>query len=523
MSHVMYLRKSRVDIDAEARGEPETLARHRSVLLNLAARNGHSITREYPEVVSGETIAQRPEMRRLLADIASGEVEGVYVMDVERLARGDAMDQGRIAQVFLYSNTQIITPQKTYRPDNESDAEYLEFGLFMSRREYKTINRRLSAGREQSVKEGKYICSRPAYGYRKTKLVGEKGFTLTVHPDESEVVRWVFAARINGNGLTRISNQLIDMGVSPGAEGQRWTPTRVHRMLTNEVYIGKIRWGRVRTRRAATSDGIKKKLVYNSDYELHDGLHEAIIDADTFYKVQNILQSHNIPMRRGMEQSNPLSGILRCKLCGHFMRGVPAGGRQAARVKCAQYGCPTVQNYMAPVEEAMLDTLRSWLQEYILASNNDDKTDSREPAVNLNREKLSLLEKNRAELLTQKDRLCDLLERDVYDEATFKVRFAALQNSLKSVESEIHSAKDEIAKAPEVYCDMATLAPRIEYILSTYDSATPAQRNDMLRKVISVAEYAKTQKGNVIKGKTYSDPNTFTVDIYPRLLKQEIY
>ena len=47
--------------------------------------------------------------------------DGVLVMEVERLARGNSVDQGIIAQAFKYSNTLIITPTKTYDPQNEFD------------------------------------------------------------------------------------------------------------------------------------------------------------------------------------------------------------------------------------------------------------------------------------------------------------------------------------------------------------------------------------------------------------------
>ena len=47
MYYLMYLRKSRADLEAEARGEGETLARHRRALRELAARNGHEIRRDY--------------------------------------------------------------------------------------------------------------------------------------------------------------------------------------------------------------------------------------------------------------------------------------------------------------------------------------------------------------------------------------------------------------------------------------------------------------------------------------------
>jgi len=59
MSYCIYLRKSRKDIDAEAHGEGETLARHENILLSLAKRQNLSIGAIYREIVSGETISSR--------------------------------------------------------------------------------------------------------------------------------------------------------------------------------------------------------------------------------------------------------------------------------------------------------------------------------------------------------------------------------------------------------------------------------------------------------------------------------
>ena len=144
--YCIYLRKSRSDQEAEARGEQETLSRHESILTDLATKRGYIVTAVYREVVSGETIASRPQMQRLLKEVEQGLWDGVLVMEVERLARGDTIDQGIVARSFQFSDTKIITPQKIYNPNNEFDEEYFEFGLFMSRREYKTIRRRLIAG-----------------------------------------------------------------------------------------------------------------------------------------------------------------------------------------------------------------------------------------------------------------------------------------------------------------------------------------------------------------------------------------
>ena len=106
-------------------------------------------------------------------------------MDVDRLARGNSIDQGIISQTFLFAGTKIITPTKTYDPANEFDEEYFEFGLFMSRREYKTINRRLQRGRVASVKEGKYVSNKAPYGYERVKIQDDKGFSLTPVPEQA--------------------------------------------------------------------------------------------------------------------------------------------------------------------------------------------------------------------------------------------------------------------------------------------------------------------------------------------------
>ena len=174
--YVRYLRKSRFDRDYAELSIEETLKRHEAILDKLAKDRGYHIAKTYYEVVSGESIAARPEIQKMLEEVSAGIYSGVLVVDLERLARGNGADQAYISQIFQFSGTKIITPMKTYDPSNEFDEEYFEFGLFMSRREYKTINRRLIRGRDSSAAEGKYISGIAPYGYEKEKLKNEKGY-----------------------------------------------------------------------------------------------------------------------------------------------------------------------------------------------------------------------------------------------------------------------------------------------------------------------------------------------------------
>ena len=75
--YLIYLRKSRSDLEAEAHGEGETLSRHEHTLLELAKRQHLNVTDIYREVVSGDTVAARPMMQRVLSEVEQGVWSGV--------------------------------------------------------------------------------------------------------------------------------------------------------------------------------------------------------------------------------------------------------------------------------------------------------------------------------------------------------------------------------------------------------------------------------------------------------------
>ncbi len=120
-------------------------------------------------------------------------------------------------RAFQYSNTLIITPSKTYDPANEFDEEYFEFGLFMSRREYKTIKRRMQNGRYAAISEGKWPYNSAPYGFRRVKLEKEKGWTLAFDENEAPVVRLIFSMFTGPErvGIRSITRTLNSYGTKP--------------------------------------------------------------------------------------------------------------------------------------------------------------------------------------------------------------------------------------------------------------------------------------------------------------------
>ena len=127
---LMYLRKSRADNPQET--VEEVLERHERILQESAVRlMGLPVPEEYiyREVVSGETIEDRPKMKELLSAIENPDVKGILVVDPQRLSRGDWEDGGRILSSFRYSHTLIHTPQKTYDLNNKFDYKFFKMEL----------------------------------------------------------------------------------------------------------------------------------------------------------------------------------------------------------------------------------------------------------------------------------------------------------------------------------------------------------------------------------------------------------
>lgn len=518
-------------MEAESRGEGETLARHERTLIELARRQNLNITAIYREIVSGETIAARPVMQQLLSEVERGLWNGVLVMEVERLARGDTIDQGIIAQTFKFTDTLIITPTKTYDPRNEFDEEYFEFGLFMSRREYKTINRRLQRGRIAAVKEGKFVTSTPPYGYARVKLKTTSGYTLEPVESEAEVVRMIFDLYTSGEqqpdgsyrrlGVSLIARKLNALGI-PSATGGKWASVSIRDLINNPVYIGKIRWNWRRTKKHM-DDGqivISKPRSPKEDCLIVDGLHPAIVDTQVWNDAQGIMAKvPPAPIGAKSTVKNPLSGLIMCDKCGHRMVRRPYSGKhanQAPSLVCTVNYCDNTSAPLYLVEKSILVGLSDWVKSYRLKWEPDTDSDVQQTSGTMLKAKQNLLAKRKAELVTfqkQLDTAHDLLEQGVYTVDVFLERSRSLSTRIEECTATISAIEAEVT-ADEVTEEVRTvIIPKVEHLLSVYNTLDDEKtKNEMLKEVIEKVTYLKT-----VNGRWHNDPSDFTIVIFPRV------
>ncbi|MDD3411732.1 MAG: recombinase family protein [Eubacteriales bacterium] len=506
--YAKYLRKSRFDRDYADLSVEETLKRHEAILDKLAEDRGYSIAKTYYEVVSGESIAARPEIQRLLDEVNAGLYAGILVVDVERLARGNGADQAYISQVFQFSGTKIITPAKVYDPGNEFDEEYFEFGLFMSRREYKTINRRLVRGRDSSAAEGKYIGSIAPYGYRRVKLENEKGYTLTPNPEEAEVVRRIFHRFLQGDGTKLIANVLNDQRI-PSRHGDLWTYSTIAQILTNPVYTGKIRRGWSKQIKSVENGVVKKRVKRHKnmdDYQLYDGLHPALIDDETFRLVQQLrLQRQpTAKVKSDFELQNAFAGLIYCGVCGKRIgrTTMAANQKNRVRLRCVNSrNCHNVSADYQLVENEIISALQEWLQGYKVKID----TVGFEDDIAACKLQLVHLDQEAAKLNAQMENAYDLVEQGLYTLDLFRQRREKLTAALDSIKQQQADLEATLVKLESSEATQQNLVPQTEALLASYAHMTNQERNALLKTILHRIEYQKGADGRI------------EIDLYPRL------
>lgn len=457
----LYLRKSREDL---TENKEETLARHEKMLTDYCAKNNLSIVAIYKEVVSGENIANRPEMQKLLNDVASNKYDAVACVELERLSRGNQIDQCEILEVFKASNTKIYTLNKIYDlSKDEIDEEFFEFALFMSRREYKIINRRLQRGRMQAQNEGYYIGSVLPFGFDKIK--GDKGFILTPNKD-AEIVKLIFNKYLDGVNVAAIANYLNDNGIKPHRSA-KWTQQTIRNVLRNKVYIGLL--------------NVSKRDTYV------EGKHAPIIDNLIFMQVQEKLaKTPKVTNKRKL--SNPLAGLIFCSECGRAMLRT-VNGLNFEYIKCPTLKCPTRSVKLDDLERYILDGLKKELKDFNYFVDNYAQ-EIKKQRSNIEKEiEILTIELNKK--LEMIERACEMLESGIYTKELFTRRVNVLETDIKALKESIEDLKNKPIEDDE---KAYKAIPILEKVLQKYSSLDTKEKNLLLKSIVKRVEYTRLQE-----------------------------
>lgn len=318
---IIYLRKSREEMSNGYGSVEITLERHEEILQTWAIQNlGAKIPEEniYREVGSGETISERPVMVEVMKLFKSNEIAAVLVVEPQRLSRGELKDCGELIETLEHTDTKVLTPQKIYDLSDKYDKKMFRDELLRGNEYLEYTKEILARGRHLSVSQGKFVGSKPPFGFDKEKLLDTKGFKLIPNGDAS-TVKLIFSMFIEGNTPFQIAAHLRDIEANSRGEVE-WEHGAVKDILVNPVYYGYQTWENRKTTKMFVDGKIKTVRVKNPDVKLYKGLHDPIISQDDFFRVQNIIKNRSIPRTNSKyETQNPLAGIVLCGICGRSM------------------------------------------------------------------------------------------------------------------------------------------------------------------------------------------------------------
>jgi len=482
-AYIIYLRKSRADNPAET--VEEVLAKHEEMLQEMAMRDlGGRIPEHciYREVVSGETIEERPAMMEVLSLIENPAVKAVLVVEPQRLSRGDLEDCGKVVNSFRYSNTEVMTLNMSYDLTNKMQRKFFEQELMRGNDYLEYAKEILLRGRIASIKKGNYIGNIAPYGYDKVVIDG----CHTLKPNENaDAVKLAFDLYVNENYTPlQIARHLDSLGVKP-MNSEKWEKCSISAILKNPHYMGLVRFGHKKSEKVFKDGQIVKRRGMRADREevtIAPGKHDAIVSEEIFKAAQERF-ANNPRAKVDAPLKNPLAGVFWCKRCGRAMSQHPYKHAKD-RFECRnRVNCKSKSETMENILDALIYSLETvQLPELqIQLKNNAGKSAA------IQRKQLKKLSAEMEELKKQESRQYELLEKGIYSEEKFIERNKTLLAEMEELKTRIFNTKKDIPKEIDYADKIVKLKKAIEGLRD--DEMSIEAKNKLIRAIIERIEY----------------------------------
>lgn len=500
-----YLRKSRSD-DPNL-SVKEVLERHENVLDDWDDRNLSGRVpkcNRFYEVVSGETLSERPEINKILRLIESPKYKAVKVYDLQRLTRGDLEDVGRLMKLFKLTGTLIITPQRIFDLRDEYDFEAVERDLKSGNSYLQYAKKVMGAGRLQSVARGNYIGSQPPYGFDKTVVMDgkKKCPTLKENKEQADVVRMIFDWYVNEDmGRTNICRRLDELGIKP-PRGEHWSPHGMKDLLENVHYIGKVKWNWRKTLTIVEDSEIIKTRPKSKigEYLIYEGKHDGIISEELF-NAARAKQGRNHRAKAKTKVRNPLAGLLFCH-CGRAMslrtyKNKDGSEKSAPRLLCdGQVHCNTGSCFYDELIDRVAAVLAECISDFeIRIENNAGNSEKLHAQLIKNLE--NKLKRLQAKELAQWEAQADPDAENRMPPEIFKQLNAKLLKEKEEIQQALCKAH-EAMPAPVDYEEQIKMFSDALNALRNPD-VDAAEKNKLLKLCIERIEYKREKPQRLVR------------------------
>ena len=497
----LYCRLSR---DDELQGDSNSIVNQKAILSKYAKENHFSNPQFFVDDGYSGANFERPSWSELVEKIENGEVATLIVKDMSRLGRD-------YLRVGLY--TDVLFPEKGVRfiaisngvdSANQQENDFTPFLNIINEWYCRDTSKKIRAVMKSKGEAGEHLCTNPPYGYMKD---ADNSKQWVVDSEAAEVVKRIFALCLDGYGSSQIARILkTDKILTPAAYWQsqgkttnqpvpenpyRWVADTVATILEKKEYLGHT----VNFKTYKQSYKSKKKCYNPEEKQLvFEDTHKAIIDADTWKRVQELRKNKRRPTRTG--KTNLFSGIVRCADCGEKLYYCTSKNFEArqdhfvcstSRLKGKEV-CPTHFIRAVVLEQGVLAHMRlviacvSTHEERFRAAMGAKQKAEAEKELAAKRRQLTQAERRIEEL----DRLFKRIYEDNANGKLSDSRFQMLSDDYEQEQEELRGKllqlDEEIIQQEEQAENIDRFIGKVRKYLDL-DELTPTVLNDMVKAV----------------------------------------
>lgn len=488
MNIVAYCR-----VSTDKSDQLNSLEAQKKFFTEFTERNGHNLVRLYAdEGISGTKIKNRKEFLRLMRDAKQGLFEMVVVKDISRFARNTvdflqsirALKALGIETTFLTANMTVL---------GNSEFVLTIFGA-LAQEESANTSKRVKFGKKMNAEKGRV--PNIVYGYDKT--IGDY-FNLGINKEEAEVVRQIYTWYLNeGCGAAKIANRLNERGLKT-KRGCAWSQNAVWRILTNELYTGKIINGKEEVEDFLTGTRTAKD---ESEWMVTDRPDLRIIEPEQFDRAQEILKSrHKAFNIKHERQSNRhlFSTLIKCKECGwSFRRTVRTYKNTYIRWVCSGHngrGAESCPNAVTVDEGELIQALDDYFRELLKNKQAIIKRVVREfNKVYKQRDDNEQYEQELTEELAKvkktRQKYMDMYTDDLITREELNEKIGGMKQKIEKLENDLKLVEYNLDKGDQLEEIIQRTFKNINSITSVRD-----MNNEQLKQIIQKIEVDKD--GNV--------------------------
>ena len=462
-----------------------SLETQKEFFLEYTKRTGDNLIKLYAdEGISGTKIKNRKEFQRMLADAEKGLFDMVVVKDISRFARNtvDLLQSVRKLK-SLGIETQFLTANMTSMGNSEFVLTI--FGA-LAQEESANTSKRIKFGKKMNAEKGRV--PNIVFGYDKT--IGDY-FNLSINENEAMAIRQIFQWYTEeGYGGSKIANMLNERGIKT-KRGNNWSQNSVCRILTNEIYTGKIINGKEEIADFLTG---QRKEKDESEWLVTLRPELRIIEDEVFDKAQDILKGRHDSFKITHErQSNKylFSTLIKCKECGwSFHRTVRQYKNTYVRWVCSGHngkGADSCPNAVTVDEEELIQALQDYFQEILSKKKKvinyvikEFQRVYKAKDENIEYEKQLNTELNR--LRKSREKYMDMYTDDLISREELNEKIGGMRKEIERLENELKMVSYHLTKGEQLEAILNSTFKQLEDITDVHEM-TNAQLKRLIQKI----------------------------------------